>query len=76
MTHVTLPTLDQLKAASALVGEVLGAVYTLCTIIGNPLAKYSTGRLAAFGHLVLAFGADISKAQKRFTELFASSEPV
>lgn len=70
MTNLTLPSIDQIKAASAAVSEVLGAVYTICTVIGNPLAKYGTGKIASLGHLVLAFGADIGKARKRIADLF------
>lgn len=71
MSHFTLPTLDQIKAASAAASEVLGAAYTICTVIGNPLAKYGSGKIASFGHLVLAFGADIGKARKRLADLFS-----
>lgn len=69
---MTIPTLEEIKTASAAVSEVLGAVYTICTVIGNPLAKYGTGKLASLGHLVLAFGADIGKAKKRIADLFGS----
>lgn len=72
---MTLPTPEQAKHLALAVGDGLGALFTLCTLIGNPLAKLSTGKLSAFGHLVLAFGADLAKARKRITELFAPSEP-
>jgi hypothetical protein len=67
-----LPTTEQAVSAVQAVSEILGALYTLCTVIGNPLAKYSTGRVSAAGHLILAFGADIGKARKRINELFSS----
>lgn len=71
-----IPTLDQIQHVAVVAGDVLGAVFALCTIVGNPLAKFSNGKLSAFGHLVLAFGADVSKAQKRIAELFSRSEPL
>ncbi len=72
---MTLPTIEQVRTVATVTGDVLGALFALCTAIGNPLSKYTTGRFAAFGHLVLAFGADIGKARKRINELFSSSEP-
>ncbi len=68
-----LPTLIQVQHAAAVTSEVLGAVYAICTAIGNPLSRLTTGKLSVLGHAVLAFGADIQKAQKRITELFSSS---
>lgn len=69
-------TLTEVQHAAATVSIALGAVYSACTVIGNPLSRVSNTRLASFGHLVLAFGADMQKAQKRLVELFSSSESV
>ncbi len=55
-------------------GDVLGAVFTLCTVIGNALSRVSNERLSTAGHVVLAFGADVAKAKKRISELFSSEE--
>lgn len=73
---ITIPTLTELHQGATIASEVLGALFALCTAIGNPLSKFSSGRLSSFGHIVLAFGADIGKARKRIAELFGSSEKV
>ena len=74
MTFSTIPTLAQVQHIAVVTSEVLGALFTVCTAIGNPLAKYATGRAASWGHLLLAFGADVGKARKRVAELSGSSE--
>lgn len=68
MTHVQ--ALEIAKAGA----EIVGAIGTLCTVVGAPFAKWGSGKWGSFGHLLISFGADVFKARKRFGALTEKEE--
>lgn len=64
---VTLVEIESIAKATAV---VLGSVSALCTVIGNPLAQWASSPKASnIGHLIAAFGVDLSKISSRILRL-------
>lgn len=63
---VTLVEIESIAKATAV---VLGSVSALCTVIGNPLAQSSSPKASNIGHLIAAFGVDLSKISSRILRL-------